>query len=251
VRSAGASKPVRPSSKRAAGRSWRAKPRRLFRYTLLALAGIVFLFYGSAICALIALKWIDPPTTSVQMERRMESWFHKGVYRKQYSFVPLRQISLNLQHAVIAAEDARFYEHHGFDWKQVRIAATEDLEGKRMRGASTIDQQLVKNLFLTTSRSPVRKLIEATLVPPAEIILGKQRILELYLNVVEWASGVYGCEAASQRYFHVPAARVSREQSARLAAVLPAPRRRRPRPSMQIAFCYECGRWAGNQRDKK
>jgi monofunctional biosynthetic peptidoglycan transglycosylase len=177
---------------------------------------------------LIALKWIDPPTTAVQIERRIESWSHDGGYRKQYNFVPLSRISLDMQHAVIAAEDARFYQHHGFDWKQVRIAAAEDLEGRRTRGASTIDQQLVKNLFLTTLRSPLRKVIEATLVPPAEIILGKQRILELYLNVVEWGPGVYGCEGASQRYFHLSAAKLSREQGARLAAVLPAPRRRKP-----------------------
>jgi monofunctional biosynthetic peptidoglycan transglycosylase len=228
VRTARASKTVRPSSKRAVGRSRQAKPRKFFKYALWAIAAVAGLFYVGIICVLIALKWIDPPTTSVQMERRVESWFHHGSYRKQYRFLPLSRISPNLQHAVIAAEDARFYQHHGFDWRQVRLAAAEDLEGRRIRGASTIDQQLVKNLFLTTSRSTLRKLIEATLVPPAEIILGKQRILELYLNVVEWAPGVYGCEAASQRYFHVPAARVSREQGARLAAVLPAPRRRNP-----------------------
>ena len=191
-------------------------------------AAIVLLPYAMAICALVMLKWVDPPTSSVQMERRVESWFRDGAYHKQYRFVPLSQISLPLQHAVISAEDARFYLHHGFDWKQVQLAAAEDLEGKRMRGASTIDQQLVKNLFLTTSRSLLRKAVEATLVPPAEIILGKQRILELYLNIVEWGPGVYGCEAASRCYFRVPASRISREQGARLAAVLPAPRRRKP-----------------------
>ena len=228
MRAAGASKPVRTSAKRTTRRARRQKPRRFFRYTLSVIAALVCFFYVSVTCALIALKWIDPPTTSVQMERRVESWLQEGAYGKQYRFMPLSRISPNLQHAIIAAEDARFYQHHGFDWKQVRIAAADDLEGRRMRGASTIDQQLVKNLFLTTSRSPLRKLIEATLVPPAEIILGKQRILELYLNIVEWAPGVYGCEAASQRYFHLPAARVSREQGARLAAVLPAPRRRNP-----------------------
>jgi monofunctional biosynthetic peptidoglycan transglycosylase len=174
------------------------------------------------------LKWINPPTTSVQMERRVESWFHDSAYSKQYSFVPLNRISLNLQHAVIAAEDARFYQHHGFDWKQVQIAAAENIEGKRMRGASTIDQQLVKNLFLTTSRSLFRKLVEATLVPPAETLLGKQRILELYLNIVEWGPGVYGCEAASHYYFRVPASKITRDQGARLAAVLPGPRHRKP-----------------------
>jgi monofunctional glycosyltransferase len=195
---------------------------------VLAVAAVVLLPYVLAICALVMLKWVDPPTSSVQMERRVESWFHGGAYQKQYRFVPLSQISLPLQHAVISAEDARFYLHHGFDWKQVQLAAAEDMEGKRMRGASTIDQQLVKNLFLTTSRSLLRKAVEATLVPPAEAILGKQRILELYLNIVEWGPGVFGCEAAARYYFRVPASRISRDQGARLAAVLPAPRRRKP-----------------------
>lgn len=205
-----------------------AKSRSLLRYALLAIAALVVSFYAAATAALLALKWIDPPTTSVQMERRVESWLNGKTYRKQYVFVPLSQISLDLQHAVISAEDARFYLHHGFDWKQVQLAAAEDMEGKRMRGASTIDQQLVKNLFLTTSRSLFRKAVEATLVPAAEVILGKQRILELYLNIVEWGPGLYGCEAASRYYFRIPASRISRDQGARLAAVLPAPRRRKP-----------------------
>jgi monofunctional biosynthetic peptidoglycan transglycosylase len=202
--------------------------RSLLRAVLLVLAALGLLFYGAILCALVALKWVNPPTTAVQTELRVKSWFGGKPYHKQYSFVPLSRISLDLQHAVISAEDARFYQHHGFDWKEVQLAAAEDMGGKRMRGASTIDQQLVKNLFLTTSRSVVRKAVEATLVPFAEIILGKRRILELYLNVVEWGPGVYGCEAASRLYFHVPASRINREQGARLAAVLPAPDRRRP-----------------------
>ena len=112
---------------------------------------------------------------------------------------------------------------------QVQKVIDNDLEtGKLGRGASTITQQLIKNLFLTTSRSAVRKGIEATLIYPAEYILGKQRILELYLNVIEWGPGVYGAEAASQYYYHVSAARVGREQAARLAAIIPAPTRRKP-----------------------
>lgn len=216
------------SPKKRAVHSRPARSHSLLRYALYAVSGLVFCAYSAALCALVALKWIDPPTTSVQIERRVESWFSSAPYRKHYAFVRLGAISPNLQHAVIAAEDARFYQHYGFDWKQVQVAAAESFEGKRTRGASTIDQQLVKNLFLTTSRSIVRKAVEATLVPAAEIILGKQRILELYLNVVEWGPGVYGCEAASRYYFHIPASRLSRDQSAKLAAVLPAPLRRRP-----------------------
>jgi len=133
-----------------------------------------------------------------------------------------------VQHAVIAAEDGRFYQHHGFDWQQIQIAARQDLEGERTRGASTITQQLVKNLFFGTARSVLRKGAEASLVPVAEAVLSKQRILELYLNVVEWGPGIYGAEAASRRYYGTAARNIGREQAARLAAILPAPLRRRP-----------------------
>jgi monofunctional biosynthetic peptidoglycan transglycosylase len=129
---------------------------------------------------------------------------------------------------VIAAEDGRFFQHHGFDWHQMQIAAEEDLEGERTRGASTLTQQLVKNLFFGTSRSILRKGAEASLVPVAEAVLGKQRILELYLNVVEWGPGIYGAEAASYFYYRTPARNIGREEAARLAAVLPGPLKRRP-----------------------
>jgi monofunctional biosynthetic peptidoglycan transglycosylase len=185
-------------------------------------------FYGLAILCLIALRWVGPSTTAVQAERRIESWMHKGHYQKRYVFVPLDRISPDFRHAVIAAEDARFYLHHGFDWHEVENAIDEELDEGHMRGASTLTQQLVKNLFLGTSRSMVRKAVEATLVPPAEAILGKRRILELYLNVVEWGPGFYGAEAAARNYYKLPAARIGREEGARLAAILPAPLRRKP-----------------------
>ena len=162
------------------------------------------------------------------MQRRVQSWFHKPTYKKQYQFVPISQISPNLQHAVISAEDAHFYQHHGFDWDAIQKAAQDDWEGDRIRGGSTLTQQLVKNLFFGTGRSFVRKGAEATLVPVAEVVLGKQRILELYLNVVEWGPGVYGAEAASRYHYKTSARRIGREESARLAAILPSPRRRRP-----------------------
>jgi len=142
--------------------------------------------------------------------------------------VPLGQISPDFQHAVIAAEDARFYQHHGFDWHAMEIAAEGDVEGGRIRGGSTITQQLVKNLFFGTERSLLRKGAEFTLVPVAEVVLGKRRILELYLNVVEWGPGIYGAEAASRTYYRTSARSVDREQAARLAAILPAPLKRRP-----------------------
>ena len=161
-------------------------------------------------------------------QRRLEAWIHHRPYHERYKFVPLSQISPDLQHAVIAAEDARFYQHHGFDWNQVQIAAEEDWEGRRVRGASTITQQLVKNLFFGTGRSFLRKGAEFTLVPVAEFSLGKRRILELYLNVIEWGPGIYGAESACRYYDGIVARAIGRQQAAQLAAILPAPLKRRP-----------------------
>ncbi len=179
--------------------------------------------------ALLFLRVVDPPVTMVHVQRRVESWFEKGSYQKEYEFVPLRRIAPDLQHAVIAAEDGRFYQHHGVDFDEMKKVYDEHTEkGKRLRGGSTITQQLVKNLFFTTHRSSLRKIPEYALTPLAELVLGKQRILELYLNVIEWGPGVYGAEAAAQHHYKTSAAKVSREQAARLAAVIPDPRRRKP-----------------------
>lgn len=192
-------------------------------------AAVVTGLWLLAALSLVAFRWIDPPTTAVHIERRAQAWIERKPYRARYTFVPLNRISPNLQHAVIAAEDARFYQHHGFDWHAMQLAAQNDMEGgRRLRGGSTITQQLVKNLFLGTERSLLRKGVEFTLVPVAERVLGKRRILELYLNVVEWGPGIYGAEAACRYYFKTPARNVGREQAAELAAILPAPRRRRP-----------------------
>ena len=181
-----------------------------------------------AVLILVADRWIDPPTTAVHMERRFQAWIHRTPYQERYKFIPLRQISPDLQHAVIAAEDARFYQHHGFDWHAIEVAAEDDMEGGRIRGGSTLSQQLVKNLFFGTGRSVLRKGAEFTLVPVAELVLGKRRILELYLNVVEWGPGVYGAESACRYYYQISARNIDRQQSAQLAAILPLPLKRRP-----------------------
>jgi monofunctional biosynthetic peptidoglycan transglycosylase len=186
------------------------------------------LLWSLAALLLVAARWIDPPTTAVHIQRRLQAWVHQTSYRERYTFVPLTQISPNLQHAVVSAEDARFYQHHGFDWHAIQLAAQEDMEGGRTRGGSTLTQQLVKNLFFGTGRSFLRKGAEATLVPVAEFVLGKQRILELYLNVVEWGPGIYGAESASRTYDRTAARNIGRQQSAQLAAILPAPLKRRP-----------------------
>ena len=179
--------------------------------------------------ALLGLRFVDPITTGVQMQRRVESWISHASYQKRSTFVPLEKISLHLQHAVIAAEDGRFYQTYGIDWQQVELVMQESLEeGEIPRGASTITQQLVKNLFFTTHRNPARKVFEYTLAPMASVILGKRRVLELYLNIVEWGPGVWGAEAAAAYHYGSHAAKLTREQSSRLAACLPSPRRRRP-----------------------
>jgi monofunctional biosynthetic peptidoglycan transglycosylase len=196
---------------------------------LLCFLAFAFAIYCAFAILIVSLKWIDPPTTSVQMQRRMEAWREHKPYSKRYTFVRTNRISRELQHAVVAAEDTRFSEHSGIDWIEMQKVLEQDLErGKLGRGGSTISQQLVKNLFLTTKRSLVRKGLEFTLVPMVEFALGKDRILELYLNVIEWGPGVYGAEAASRYWYNVPAAQVGREQAARLASVIPNPRRRRP-----------------------
>jgi monofunctional glycosyltransferase len=203
--------------------------RRLTVTSVLRWLGLAILsLWLLAALTLVAFRWIDPPTTAVHIERRFQAWIDHKPYHERYTFIPLRQISPNLQHAVIAAEDARFYQHHGFDWHAMELAADNDMEGGRIRGGSTITQQLVKNLFFGTERSLLRKGAEATLVPVAEFVLGKQRILELYLNVVEWGPGIYGADAASRYYYRTPPRNLDPDEAARLAAILPSPRRRRP-----------------------
>ena len=198
--------------------------RALVQWLFLGLA----LLWSLAALILFAARWIDPPTTAVHIERRLQAWIHHKPYRERYEFVPLGQISPDLQHAVIAAEDARFYQHHGFDWRAIQIAAQDDVEGGRIRGGSTITQQLVKNLFFGTGRSILRKGAEFTLVPVAELVLGKRRILELYLNEVEWGPGVYGAESACRYYYRSSARDIDRQRAAQLAAILPLPLKRRP-----------------------
>ncbi len=221
-------------------RSWAA---RLLRGAI-ALVALCYLFWT---VSLVALRFINPPTTGVQMQRFVEAKLSGRKYQKRDKFVPLPQISPNLIHAVISAEDGRFYQHHGIDWNAVEKVAQESSEtGKIRRGASTITQQLVKNLFFTTHRNPIRKALEYTLAPLADFILGKRRVIELYLNVVEWGPGVYGAAAASEYHYHTTPSQLDRDQAARLAACLPAPRRRKPaRMNQYSAAIVERMRQAG------
>jgi monofunctional biosynthetic peptidoglycan transglycosylase len=202
---------------------------KLPRTIVIGAVSLIAGFYVLCGVGIALLRWINPWTTTVQMERLIQVVRAHRPYNKRYQFVPLSDISLNLQHAVVAAEDGRFRQHHGFDWIEMQKVLEDDMKRQRVgRGGSTITQQLVKNLFLTTERSFVRKGVESSLVPLVEAVLTKDRILELYLNVIEWGPGIYGAEAASEHYYHLPASQVSREQAARLAAIIPAPLKRKP-----------------------
>lgn len=207
-----------------------AKPRSNWLWRIIGwTAALILACLIASAALLVVFRFLNPPVTMVQLQRRIESIGAKKPYHPKSDWVPLSRISPDLQHAVIAAEDGRFYEHRGIDWKQVEIVVDEAREtGEVARGASTLTQQLVKNLFFTTHRNPLRKAAEWVLAPMADSLLGKQRTLELYLNTVEWGDGVWGAEAAAQSWFGVPASRLNRDQSARLAAILPSPRRRKP-----------------------
>jgi monofunctional biosynthetic peptidoglycan transglycosylase len=146
----------------------------------------------------------------------------------EWRWVSANAISNDLKKAVLVAEDLSFFKHNGFDTHEIRIAARDAIQGKRVRGASTITQQLAKNLWLSPSRSPTRKLREIILTRQLERHLSKGRILEIYLNVVEFGPGIYGAEAASLHYYDIPAADLDVEQAARLAASLPRPSKWHP-----------------------
>ena len=187
--------------------------------------GLVGAFYLSCTVSLVLLRAWNPVSTGVQVQRRIEAVFSdRSDYEKRQTFVHLEQIPLHIRRAVIAAEDGSFYQHSGVDWGELVIVFREYRQSGRLRGASTISQQLVKNLYFTTRRSPVRKLLEYTLAPLAELILPKDRILELYLNVIEWGPGVYGVEAAAQYHYGVSVSELGRRRGARLAACIPSPR---------------------------
>ncbi|MEK6528465.1 MAG: monofunctional biosynthetic peptidoglycan transglycosylase [Nitrospirota bacterium] len=175
------------------------------------------------------LKKENPEKTSF-MEHREEEWGKQGKKIKiNQTWIPLSRISPYLIKAVLIAEDDKFYEHEGFDFEAIEKAIEKDIKKKKIKyGGSTISQQLVKNLYLSPSRNPLRKLKEAIFTWRAEKTLSKKRILELYLNVAEWGDGIFGIGAASLHYYGKPASELTPEEAARLASVLPNPRKFSP-----------------------
>jgi monofunctional biosynthetic peptidoglycan transglycosylase len=171
-------------------------------------------------------RYVDPGQTSF-MAMRLDVLREKNPGAElRHRWVPYAKISVQLKRAVIAAEDDKFIDHEGFDWEGIQKALEKNQKkGKVVAGGSTISQQLAKNLFLSGDKTPWRKAQEALITVWLELLWDKRRILEVYLNVVEWGEGVFGAEAAAQRYFGTGAARLSAEQAARLAVMLPAPRK--------------------------
>ena len=167
----------------------------------------------------LLLRWVPPPSSALMLQQRLS-----GI-AVDHRWVSMDRISPHAALAVIASEDQNFFDHWGVDLKAIVDAIEDNRTRKRPRGASTISQQVVKNLFLWPGRSYVRKGIEVYFTLLMEMLWPKQRILEVYLNVAEMGSGVFGVEAASQRFFHKPAGRLNRRESATLAAVLPSPKR--------------------------
>jgi len=179
-------------------------------------AGLVVLFIGPVVVVAV-YRFVPPPVTYLMVQRVFEG---RGFDRR---WVPMREISPALVRAVVAAEDARFCEHHGFDLQAIEKAFAANAAGKKLRGGSTISQQTAKNVFLWPGRDWVRKGLEAWFTVLIEVGWGKERIMEVYLNSIEWGPGVYGAEAAAQRNFRIPASKLSVAQAARLAAIVPKP----------------------------
>lgn len=200
----------------------RSLPVRILRFAAaLAMLGIL-LSAGTV----LVLRWLDPPTSAFMVRDRMLAYgAHDAAYRFRHRWVDWKGISAQAKIAVMAAEDQKFPEHGGFDFASINQALEERESGRRVRGASTISQQVAKNLFLWPGQSWLRKGLEAYFTLLIEALWPKQRILEVYLNIAEFGRGTYGVEAAAQRFYRRPAKRLNREQSAMLAAVLPNPRR--------------------------
>jgi monofunctional biosynthetic peptidoglycan transglycosylase len=191
----------------------------------LRIAGLAVVAWAAVtMLAVVALRWIDPPFTAFMIADRVGALVTRPPgYDFAYEWCDWERISKNAAIAVVAAEDQKFPEHRGFDFKQIDKALEDRERGRRVRGASTISQQVAKNLFLWPGQSWFRKGIEAGITVLIEAAWSKQRILEMYLNIAEFGRGTYGVQAASQRYFDKDAARLSQSEAALLAAVLPAP----------------------------
>ncbi|MEO8811131.1 MAG: monofunctional biosynthetic peptidoglycan transglycosylase [Rhodanobacter sp.] len=203
-----------------------AFPRTWWRRLLRWLVILVIAWVASTWLAVLVLRFVPPWTSAVMLERQLGAWAHgEKNFRLRQHWVPWNKVSHWVPLAMVAGEDQKFPYHHGFDFDSINKAIDAADEGRRLRGASTISQQTAKNLFLWNGRSFVRKGLEAYFTVLIELTWPKQRILEVYMNIAELGDGIYGVGAASDIYFHTTPARLGPAQAAKLAAVLPSPRR--------------------------
>lgn len=216
-----------PGGRAARGPAERPRPRGRHRLRRLVVYGLLFLFFLPAVPVSL-LRFVPPPASAMMAKRWVDARLAGRDFDLQYEWVGRERISRSLRAAVVASEDQRFYAHRGFDWKELRNAVDAWRNGRSLRGASTISQQVAKNLFLWPGRSFVRKLFEAWFTVWIEALWPKSRILEVYLNVAELGDGVFGAEAAARRYFERPAAKLVPHEAALLAAMLPSPLRANP-----------------------
>jgi len=181
-------------------------------------------FVVSSVGLCILLRWVPAPTSAFMMYRHFEDLVDKGSFKSiEYTWVSANKISSNASSAVIASEDQRFFQHSGFDLHSIQSSIDVYMDGGKLRGASTISQQVAKNLFLTPSKSFIRKGLEVWFTVLIELLWSKERILTVYLNIAEFGDHIFGIEAASRHYFGVSAKKISRPQAALLAGTLPNP----------------------------
>lgn len=200
-----------------------ARSRSITRQLLRIFMRAFLVFFIGSVLLVFVLRFMPPLTSGVMIERRVESWFSNNAYTRRYQWAPLDKMAPSMAIAVVAAEDQLFADHDGFDWNAIEKAVIYNQKHKKTRGASTISQQTAKNLFLWSGRNWIRKGLEVYFTVLIETLWPKERILEVYLNIVELGDGVFGVEAASQYYFKKPAARLTPSEAALLAAVLPNP----------------------------
>jgi len=224
--------PRRRSGALSASRQRGSVAGRLLKWLGVALLGWLLL----TSVPVLLLRWLHPLTSAFMLEAGAQAWAaQERAYHTDFQWVSLEQISPYAAVAVIASEDQQFPFHAGFDFDSIREAVRTSERGKRLRGASTISQQVAKNLFLWPGHSFVRKALEAYFTVLIEALWPKERILEMYLNVAQFGNGIYGVQAAAQRFWHTPARRLSSSEAALLAAVLPNPLRlRADRPSRYV-----------------
>ncbi len=189
---------------------------------------VVLVFFGSTVFFAILYRFVNPPLTPLMVIRCTEQLFDGKPLTLKKDWVPIEEISKQLPLAVVSSEDNEFLNHYGIDFEAIEKAKELNKKSKKLRGASTISQQTAKNVFLWPARSWVRKGFEVYFTALIEVFWGKRRIMEVYLNVIEMGNGIYGAEMASQTYFRKPAAKLSRQEAALLATILPNPRKWNP-----------------------